>query len=133
MAAEHQVSCEYENFAIKGAYRKGLLWTNSHDSTVRWQCQDTVTEWHGSMEFHPHTTVVKFDAKQPERENGIPELKSVVLLTGASGTLVGHDYRGRHVQMTPLAQFKRDAQSGLWTLHAEFSKESCDWVELVAE
>ena len=122
MAAEHQVTWEYENFALSGAHRQGLLWTNSLDSTVRWQCEDTVTEWHGSIEFHPHSTVVKFDTKQPERENGIPVLKSVVLLMGASGTLVGQDCHGHHIQMTPLAQFKGDSQSGSWTLHAALQR-----------
>ena len=75
-----------------------------------------------ASEFHPHNTVVKSNAKQPERENGIPKLKSLALLTSVSGTLVGHDYRGRHVQMTPLAQFKGDSQSGSWTLHAALQR-----------
>ena len=106
---------EYENFGLHGKYRKGLLWTDSSQNEVSWQCADTVTPWHGEIQYHPDRMVVHFDAKMLERlpriydDDGIPiivpEPKSAVVMPALDGSWLGHDYQSRMVKMTPLTKW----------------------------
>ena len=123
----------YTNFDVAAKYRTAILWHDSDNDQVRYQCGATVTPWHGEMRAlgsdGSDGIMVVFDARH--KHNQKPNLKSAVMVRSAPETWEGHDCNGRNVRMYPIQRWVFHEMFNAWTVEAEWSLVHSEWIEVI--
>ena len=141
MEPTHLLWCwKYENKALRGKYREGLLWWDSSLHQVKYQSISDITCWHGSLRHDPATDTmeVRFDCHAGCRSDVYdPEggtAKYVTLKTtrvqksSRDGVYHGCDYRGRFIEMTVVSVWTASREGRSWDLLSTFDPDLKDWV-----
>lgn len=119
----------YHNDAVAKTFQDGLLYVDSADNLVQWQCGESWTSWHGKFNITDDQLMVSFDCFAGQRE-GPPKPKSTMAFLELSGTYVGFDYKQRRVIISPMAKFIYYADTGAWEQTAAWTP-SLGWMQIV--
>lgn len=120
----------YHNDDVARQFQDGLLYVDSDNGLVQWQCGGAWTSWHGKFKITMDQLMVSFDCLDGQRQ-GPPRLKSTIAFLETSGTYVGFDYKVRRVVISPKAKFIWDADTGAWEQTAEWAPTSLEWMYIV--
>ena len=116
---------EYENSALNGTHRKGLLWYDSGLNAIQWQCGSTITPFHGRFFQDADGIEVAFNARTTDTYR--PELKATkVVRSGVDGVFYGWDYQARFITLRYLSKWHEVGNS--WSLYGTWSTDFEAWV-----
>ena len=114
----------YENMALEGPHREGVIFTDSGYGDIQWMSGGTHTPFHGSFVENTYGVALAFDALYHHGRHAQPDLKKAILFrtTGCQEwSYVGHDYAHRFVRMKPLSRWIYDRVLPNWNLHLRWN------------
>ena len=120
----------YHNDDVARQFQDGLLYVDSDNGLVQWQCGGAWTSWHGKFKITMDQLMVSFDCLAGQRE-GPPRPKSTIAFLEPSGNYVGFDSKFRRVVISPMAKFSYYADTGAWKQTAEWAPTSLEWMQIV--
>ena len=120
----------YHNDDVAKQFQDGLLYVDSDNGLVQWQCGESWTSWHGKFTITKDQLMVSFDCLAGQRP-GPPCPKSTIAFLEPSGNYVGFDSKFRRVVISRMAKFSYDADESAWTQTAEWAPTSLAWMLIV--
>ena len=130
------IAYRYTNTHLNNRFREGILYHESENNMIVWQCADKVTPWHGELKmenFGPGLDYLMLRFEASYDGSRMPNLHSSVMFRTHPETYEGYDYRGRFVQMYPITKWTYDADSDAWKHYADWTTATHEWVLVVED